>query len=50
MNFPKCLFWFVLGDIDDPKLRPILKYLKHPSILAIKERCKKLETLSFTCD
>ena len=40
MNSPKCSFWFVLGDIDDPRLKAIVKYPKHPSILAIIEKCK----------
>ena len=28
-----------IGDIDDPSLRAIVKYRKHPSILAINKRC-----------
>ena len=40
-----------IGDTDDPRERTILKYPKHPSILAIKERCEKRQPLLFfTCN
>ena len=30
----------IIVDIDDPTLWAIVKYAKHPSILAIKEKAK----------
>ena len=44
-------FDLFIGDIDDPRLRAIVQYPQYPSMLAIKEKCKKWKPfLVFTCN
>ena len=38
---------FVIENIKDPTLKAILKYKKHPSILAIRNKCNRNGIFSF---
>ena len=39
----------IANNISDPILKAIVRYRNHPSILTIREVCKKSHKLSFSC-
>ena len=49
LNISQCSdFDPIIENTKDPTLKAILKYKKHPSILAIRTKCNKNGAFSFT--